>query len=115
MLVTLPGVPAEELPPAGRAFLGEFGQPAFVERGFLGAPEAAQAAEVLIDAIGRSDGSRASVVDELFATEVENGILGTFSFDRFGDIDPAAVGVYRFEGGKIVADSVVRVPSGSGP
>jgi branched-chain amino acid transport system substrate-binding protein len=114
MLATLPGVPAEELPPAGQEFLRAFGQPASDERVFLGAPEAAQAAEVLLDAIARSDGTRASVVEELFATEVENGILGSFSFDRFGDIDPAPVGVYRMEGGKIVAHDVVRTP-GTGP
>ena len=65
---------------------------------------------MLLDAIARSDGTRASVVEELFATKVENGILGSFSFDRFGDIDPAPVGVYRFEGGKVVADSVIRAP-----
>jgi branched-chain amino acid transport system substrate-binding protein len=112
MFATLSGVPAEELPPAGREFLRAFGQPAYAERVFLGAPEAAQAAGVLLDAIGRSDGTRASVVDELFATKVQNGILGSFSFDRFGDIDPAPVGIYRFEGGRIVAEGVVRAPLG---
>ena len=65
---------------------------------------------MLLDAIARSDGTRASVVEELFATKVENGILGSFTFDRFGDIDPAPVGVYRYESGKIVVDSVVRAP-----
>ena len=53
---------------------------------------------MLLDAIARSDGTRASVVDELFATKVENGILGSYSVDRLGDIDPAPVGVYRYEG-----------------
>ncbi len=72
--------------------------------------EAAQAAEVLLDSIARSDGSRASVVDELFKTEVTNGLLGSFSFDRYGDIVPAPVGIYRFEGGEIVADGVIRAP-----
>ena len=53
---------------------------------------------------------RASVVEELFATKVENGILGSFTFDEFGDIDPAPVGVYRYEGGKLDVDGVVRAP-----
>ena len=69
---------------------------------------------MLLDAIARSDGTRGSVVKELFATKVENGILGSFSFDRFGDIVPAPVGVYRFENGKIVAHDVVRTPGGIG-
>ncbi len=110
MLATVPGIPAELLPLAGERFIREFGRPALIRPGQLGAPEAAQATEVLLDAIARSDGTRASVVEELFATKVENGILGSFSFDRFGDIDPAPVGVYRMERGKIVGDSVVRAP-----
>ena len=74
-------------------------------------PGAAQAAAILLDAIGRSDGTRASVVRELFASRVVDGILGSFSFDRFGDIVPAPVGVYRFGDGKLVVDRVVRAPS----
>jgi branched-chain amino acid transport system substrate-binding protein len=114
MLVTSTSVPSDLLPPAGEQFVRDFGHPAG-EPGFLGAPEAAQATEVLLDAIARSDGTRAAVVEELFATKVENGILGSFTFDRFGDIDPAPIGVYRFENGEIVAHDVVRTPGGSGP
>ena len=114
MLVTNTSIPAELLPPAGEQFVSEFGH-AVGEPGFLGAPEAAQATEVLIDAIARSDGTRASVVEELFATKVDNGILGSFSFDAYGDVVPAPVGVYRFENGRIVAHDVVRTPGGIGP
>ena len=113
MLVTSTSVPSALLPPAGEQFVREFGHDAG-EPGFLGAPEAAQATAVLLDAIARSDGTRASVVEELFETKVEHGILGSFSFDRFGDIVPAPIGVYRFENGKIVAHDVVRTPGGVG-
>ena len=109
MRVTLPGIPPEALPAAGKRFLRDFGASLGGPGGF-GAPEAAQAAEVLLDAIARSDGTRASVVQELFATRVTNGILGSFSFDRNGDIVPGPVAVYRFDRGKIVTDGVVRVP-----
>ncbi len=78
MLVTAPGIPEAVLPPAAERFLRELGSAASVHPGQLGAPEAAQAAEVMLDAIARSDGTRASVVEELFATKVENGILGSF-------------------------------------
>ena len=44
--------------------------------------EAGQAAEVVLDAIARSDGTRASVLEELRATDVKDGILGSFRFDR---------------------------------
>jgi branched-chain amino acid transport system substrate-binding protein len=113
MFVTVPGIPHDLLPPAGERFVREFGGPANIEPGALGAPEVGQSTEVLLDAIARSDGTRASVVEELFATKVENGILGSFSFDRYGDIDPAPVGIYRLQGGKVVGDSVVRASLGS--
>jgi branched-chain amino acid transport system substrate-binding protein len=113
MLIAFAGVPSEKLPATGKAFMRSFGKPAYVAREGYGAPEAAQSAEVLLDAIARSDGKRASVVDELFKTDVKDGILGSFRFDRNGDIDPAAVGFLRVEDGKLVVDRVVRVPAPS--
>ena len=110
LLTTVPGVPVSELPPAGQRFLRDSG--AEIVGTGTGPPEAAQATEVLLDAIARSDGTRASVVEELFATKVENGILGSFTFDERGDIDPAPVGVYRYQDGRVVVDGVVRAPLG---
>ncbi len=46
----------------------------------------AQAAEILLEAIARSDGTRASVTREVFRTRVEDGILGDIRFDRNGDL-----------------------------
>ena len=42
----------------------------------------------MLDAIARSNGTRSSVSDQLFKTNVKNGIMGTFHFDKFGDIAP---------------------------
>jgi ABC-type branched-subunit amino acid transport system substrate-binding protein len=52
---------------------------------------AAQAAEILLDAIARSDGTRSSVTRELFRTDVEDGILGDIRFDENGDLVEAPV------------------------
>jgi branched-chain amino acid transport system substrate-binding protein len=105
--VTSYGVPLEALAPAARRFLRSVGA-----QGGLGrAAEAAQAADVLLDAIARSDGTRAGVVEELFNTRVTGGILGSFSFDQYGDITPATVALYSVRNGKAVLDGVVRVPS----
>jgi branched-chain amino acid transport system substrate-binding protein len=109
LYVTEAGIQPSQLPPAGKRFLREFGRP-FAEVEYTWVPEAAQATEVLLDAIGRSDGTRASVVDEVFATKVENGILGSFTFDRFGDIVPAPVTLSRIHAGTLVVDGVVRAP-----
>lgn len=119
MYVALAGQPPGELGPAGRSFVRSFrrGRP---ERAI--APytlEAAQATEAVLQAIARSDGTRASVLRELRALEIENGILGSFRFDRNGDITPSPITIYRItgktapgsplEGG--VVDHVIRVPA----
>ena len=49
-------------------------------------------------AIGRSDGTRASVLRELRATRVDDGPLGSFRFDRYGDMTPAPVTILRVTG-----------------
>ena len=80
--------------PAGRRFARDFGAQvtptAYVMPG-------AQAAEVVLDAIARSDGTRGSVLQQLRATKVTNGILGSFSFDR-GDITPPRITMLRVTG-----------------
>jgi ABC-type branched-subunit amino acid transport system substrate-binding protein/predicted Ser/Thr protein kinase len=83
-----------ELTPAGRRFARDFGA---IESPTIYVLPAAQATEVVLDAIARSDGTRASVLRELQAAKVEDGILGSFRFDR-GDITPARVAVLRVTG-----------------
>lgn len=110
LYATEPGTTPDRLPPAGRRFLRALGlTPAEARETW--APEAAQAAEVLLEAIARSDGSRGSVVREVRATRVRSGILGSFSFDAFGDVVPAPVTIYRIRDGRLVTDRVVRVPA----
>jgi branched-chain amino acid transport system substrate-binding protein len=87
-------VATEALPDAAVRFAHEFGatQPAGVDPF---AVYAAQAAEVVLDAIARSDATRAGVLQELFATEVEDGLLGSFRFDANGDISLTPVSIIR--------------------
>jgi branched-chain amino acid transport system substrate-binding protein len=122
MYVTSTARANESLGPAGRAFLRKFAATrpggAVPFNAFI--PEAAQATEVLLDAIARSDGTRASVLRELRGLEIEDGILGTFSFDENGDMTPATISVFRITGkrdadapdfyGGAEFDRVVRVP-----
>ena len=51
----------------------------------------AQAAQVMLDAIGASDGSRSDVITKMFATTVDNGLLGSFTFNENGDPQGRAV------------------------
>jgi branched-chain amino acid transport system substrate-binding protein len=92
------GLPKGELPPPGKRFLEEF--EATRER----APSppysayAAQAAEILLDAIAGSDGTRESVSRALLQTTIEDGILGDIDFDENGDPVEAPVTIFRVVG-----------------
>ena len=89
------GVPLERLGPAGRRFVAEFG--ATQPGGFVtsDAVYAAQATEILLDAIARSDGSRVAVTRALQATEVTGGLIGDVRFDAGGDISPRTYSIVR--------------------
>jgi branched-chain amino acid transport system substrate-binding protein len=49
----------------------------------------AQAAQVLLKAIENSDGKRSSVIDEVFKTKVDNGLIGSFELNKNGDLTGA--------------------------
>jgi hypothetical protein len=66
----------------------------------------------LLDAIGRSDGTRASVTKELFETKVKNGILGTFAIDHNGDTTGGAVTFYKIVHGSPTVATVITPQPG---
>jgi DNA-binding SARP family transcriptional activator/ABC-type branched-subunit amino acid transport system substrate-binding protein len=114
--VAAAGIVTDHLPPAGTRFVARFGQtqPGVAVQPY--AVYAAQATEVLLAAIARSDGTRPSVVDELFRLRVEDGLLGSFSFDRNGDITESPVTIFRVRRGgtstaiqSVEGGTVVRV------
>ena len=57
---------------------------------------AGQAAEVLLDAIEASDGTRASILEQMFATDVTDGLIGSFTFNENGDPQEASGAVVAF-------------------
>ena len=86
MYVSDVGVPFSELPRETQVVMGRFAAD------YLGgkpldprAVHGAQAAQVMLDAISRSNGTRADVTARLFESEVTDGLLGTFGFDENGD------------------------------
>jgi ABC-type branched-subunit amino acid transport system substrate-binding protein len=83
---------AAPLTPAGERFAREAGEGNKPQYGVL---ESAQATRLVLSAIARSDGTRASVLRYLRASRVTDAILGTFHFDRNGDIDPPVMPVER--------------------
>jgi branched-chain amino acid transport system substrate-binding protein len=90
MYVSYAGLPLEKLGKTGKKFIKAFTK--FLHlKGELPPPYAvyqAQGTQIMLDAIKRSNGTRASVTSQLFKTKVKNGIMGTFHFDKNGNIVP---------------------------
>ncbi len=49
----------------------------------------AQAGQVMLNAIEKSDGTRADVLKNVYATKVTNGLIGDFEFNENGDLSGA--------------------------
>ncbi len=96
MFMSVAGVPIDQFAGTGKTFADAFkakigGKPVDPY-----AIYGAQAAQVVLDAIGRSDGSRASVIEQVFATDVKDGYIGSFTINAGGDPSDAAGAVVGF-------------------
>jgi branched-chain amino acid transport system substrate-binding protein len=95
MFSSVAGVPADQLTGAGKEFVDSF----MAETGAEPPLEpytayAAQAAEVLLAAIEAGGDDRAAVVEALFTTSIEDGILGSFELNENGDPSVGPVTIY---------------------
>ena len=74
-----------------------------------------EAANVMLDAIERAADEaggvpeRQAVIDEVFATEDFEGVLGTWSFDEEGDTSLTELSVQTVEDGEFTLDRIVDV------
>jgi ABC-type branched-subunit amino acid transport system substrate-binding protein len=76
----------------------------------LTAVHAAQAMDVLLDAIARTDGTRESVTRKLFSTRISNGLLGSFWITSTGDTTLNAVTIFRIAHHRVTTFHLVTVP-----
>jgi branched-chain amino acid transport system substrate-binding protein len=89
MYISYAGQPLSKLGPAGKRFIA--GLKAYAKLKGQVPPYAVyqgQATQIMLDAIAKSNGTRPSVVTQMFKTRVNNGIMGTFRFDKNGDTIP---------------------------
>ena len=108
--VSVAGLPNTALKGAGAAFIKNF------TKADKKAPDpysvyAAQAAEVMVGAIARSNGTRADIAKQLFKLKLPNSILGTVSFNANGDVTADPVTIYRIKGGKSTTFKVIVPPN----
>jgi branched-chain amino acid transport system substrate-binding protein len=120
IFITVAGSPADKLTGAGATFVKDFK----AAQNLSGNPEpytayAAQATQVLLDAMAASDGSRQGIIDQLFMTNVTDGILGDFEINENGDPTSGPVTVYElvgdaFEGTKVITPNPELVTAAGG-
>ena len=98
MFMSVAGVPIDKFTGQGAQFATQFKQKVLKGKGSIDpyAIYGAQAAAVVLDAIAKSDGTRQSVIDGIFATDVKNSYLGTFSINDNGDPEKAGGAVVGF-------------------
>ncbi|HJS48682.1 MAG TPA: branched-chain amino acid ABC transporter substrate-binding protein [Gaiellaceae bacterium] len=96
-----PTKPPSELTGAGKEFFDTFqvpeGQTVQVYTVY-----AAAAAQVILDAISRSDGTREDVVAKMFETNLPDSVIGPLEFDANGDPTAGTESIYLAEDGEWV-------------
>jgi branched-chain amino acid transport system substrate-binding protein len=105
-LTSTPVLPNRDLPPKGRGFAAEF-EKRYSQRPCCFSVHDAQATHMLLDAIARSGGNRASVTENLLRRPVHAGLLGDFKIDANGDTTLNTVGIYRIHDGRLNFETAI--------
>jgi branched-chain amino acid transport system substrate-binding protein len=101
MYISQPGIPVDQLTGAGKDFVDSFEKDTGKSTVDPYTAYAAQAADVLLDAIDRAGtDDRAKVAEELFNTDVKDGILGNFKIDENGDTTLGTVTFFQVKNGE---------------
>ena len=112
--VTFGGLPESELSAEGQEFVETY-ESKYDDEIQPYTAYAYEAANVMLDAIERASEEaggvpeRQAVIEEVFATEDYEGVLGTWSFDEEGDTSLTELSVQTVEGGEFTLDRVVDV------
>jgi branched-chain amino acid transport system substrate-binding protein len=103
--ITFGGLPESELSAKGQQFVQEY-ESRYDDPIQPYTAYAYEAANVMLDAIERAskkgEVTRETVLNEVFATEDYNGVLGTWSFDEDGDTTLTELSIQRVENGEFV-------------
>jgi branched-chain amino acid transport system substrate-binding protein len=110
VVVTVATVAPDALPESGRAMLqrysAKYGQrfpDPYAVQGY-------EAMRLVLDAVAAVGPRRRAVVRWLHDVRNRQSVLGTYSFDRFGDTTIRDYGLYRIRGGELEWAGAVRAP-----
>jgi branched-chain amino acid transport system substrate-binding protein len=108
--LTKPDIPRRFLTPSGRRFHDAVREKTGKDPCCY-TMHTGQAADVVLDAIAASDGTRRSVTDHLFRARVRGGLLGDFRFDRNGDITLRRIFVHQIRRGELGFVTAITPPA----
>jgi branched-chain amino acid transport system substrate-binding protein len=118
MFSSVAGVPPDELTGAGADFIAAFTESLGGEPVEPYSAYGAQAMQVAVDAIAEGGEDRAAVIEALMATEVTDGILGSFSITDEGDPTSGPITIYiardTFEAQEVITPSEELVQAAMG-
>jgi branched-chain amino acid transport system substrate-binding protein len=113
--ITFGGLPESELSAEGQEFVDTY-ESKYDDAIQPYTAYAYEAANVMLDAIERASDEaggdvpdREAVVEQIFATEDYEGVLGTWSFDEDGDTTLTELSILRVEDGEFQLDNVLDV------
>ena len=95
MFASITGRAPEALSGTGEAFVGELEERVGGKPLELYAPYAGESAEVLLDAIATAGSDREAVIEAMFATERDDGILGSYEIGEHGDPSVGPVTIFE--------------------
>jgi branched-chain amino acid transport system substrate-binding protein len=110
LTVTIASGPVRTLPSAGRRWAAEF-ELRTGARPCCFATQSGQAAQIVLDAIARSHGTRREVLENLRRTTVRGGLLGDFRFDRYGDTTQTTIAIYHIAEGQLWYSRSIEIPA----
>jgi branched-chain amino acid transport system substrate-binding protein len=100
MYGTAPTLPLEKLGPKGKAFIKDFQKEEGGKNIEVYSIYAAAAANVLLDAIAKSDGTQADIVTKVRETDLPDSVVGKIKFDKNGDVEGGTETVYQGTNGE---------------
>ncbi len=113
MWISIAGQPYKSLPAAGKRFAQAFGKS-------IGLPPTkvnpysnygATAMQVMLRAVSKSDGTRASVTKNLFNITIPTSPIGAFKLNKNGDTNQGAISFYQIKGGQAVFKKLISPPA----
>jgi branched-chain amino acid transport system substrate-binding protein len=113
MWISIAGQPYSSLPAAGKKFAAAFGKSIGLAAAKVNpySNYGATAAQVILAAIAKSDGTRASVTKGLFNISVATSPIGAFKLNANGDTNQGAISFYQIKGGQAAFKKLISPPA----